>query len=181
MQAQQFSNCKQRLIVGCELQFSQSGICELLVNNLAVSRNSCQSVLHQSVLSFYIISNLQLKKSKINKVIDVFQSRYTSNSNHKIYYDLNGDELEKICKHLYKYRLITEAGNGLQVMKWLFYRLCKIPRKTTAVESYFSALTGLAILLKQKSTTNDSVKTFTTDLFYVTTLNGCFWIWRQFL
>ena len=110
MQAQQFSNCKQRLIVGCELQFSQSGICELLVNNLAVSRNSCQSVLHQSVLSFYIISNLQLKKSKINKVIDVFQSRYTSNSNHKIYYDLNGDELEKICKHLCKYRLIIEAA-----------------------------------------------------------------------
>ena len=47
--------------------------------------------------------------------------------------------------------------------------LWTIPWKATAVDSYFCIVTGLAILLKQDLTT-----------FYVTYLNGCFYIYRQF-
>ena len=50
-------------------------------------------------------------------------------------------------------------SSGSQVMAWLFYRFWKIPKKATAVESYFSTVTRL-IILKQDPTTGVFVKTF---------------------
>ena len=49
----------------------------------------------KSALSVHIISYLDVKQSKSNKVINIFQLWYTPESNRKIYFDLNGNELEK--------------------------------------------------------------------------------------
>ena len=68
----------------------------------------------------------------------------------------------KICKYLCKYRrkYANYRSSWSQVTEWLFYRFRKILKKSTALESYFSTVTDLAILLKQKSTTGVFVKTF---------------------
>ena len=52
----------------------------------------------KSALSVHIISYLDVKQSKSNKVINIFQLRYTPESNRKIYFDLNGNELEKYAR-----------------------------------------------------------------------------------
>ena len=92
MRAQQFSSCELQLwqFASCELQFNQSVSCELWVKNKAASWES-----YQSSLSVYIISSLHVKESKSNKVKCMFQLRYTPESNRKIYYDSNRNELEK--------------------------------------------------------------------------------------
>ena len=75
-----------------------------------------------------------------------------------------------------KYRLNTEAA--VHRTKWLFCRLFYrlFPEEQPSVESYFSAVTGFAILLKQYPTTCVFVKTFQNfqnRYFYVTPLDGC--------
>ena len=65
---------------------------------------------------------------------------------------------KKYAKYMSKYRLITAAA--VQVTEWLFFSFRKIPRRATAVESYFSTVTVLAILLKQDPTKGVFMKTF---------------------
>ena len=55
---------------------------------------------------------------------------------------------------------ISYRNSCSQVMELLFDRFCKNLRKVSAVQSYFSTVTGLAILLKQDPTTGVFVKTF---------------------
>ena len=51
-------------------------------------------------------------------------------------------------------------GSCSEITERLLYRFCKLPRKATAMESYFSTVTGLAILLKRDPTMGVLVKTF---------------------
>ena len=113
-------------------------------------------------------SKLLLKTSKFLLVLRFFSYNenqefavydYDCNeSNHKIYYDLNGNELEKyasIYANIDQLQKQLFTGNGMTV-----YRFQKIPRKAIAVESYFSTVIGLAILSNQDFITGVFVKTF---------------------
>ena len=134
-------------------------------------------ILHyiKSTLLIYIISSLYIKKVKAVRSFDIFLLWYTPETSPcKIYCDLNGNELEKyaiwkIWKNILQKQLFTSNGITL-------YRFWKIPKKTTAVESCFRAVTGLAILLKMELSTCVFVlpKIFRTDIFYLAPLNSCF-------
>ena len=111
--------------------------CELWLNNQAVSRESYQSALFWVC----IISSLHVKQSKSNKVISIiiFPLWYTPESNHKIYCDLSGNEHEKYASIYANIDCSNYRSSYSQIMEWLFYRFRKIPRKATAVKSYFSS------------------------------------------
>ena len=135
----------------------------VIYNSTRVWVANCQLIITQLVrgcinlhyikfaLSVYMISSMHVKQSKGIKVGYIPIIIYTW----KQLWDLlwfKWKLIGKIYKYLCKYRLITETSWS-QVTEWLFYRFWKIPRKATAVEFYFSAITGPVILLKQGPTT----------------------------
>ena len=73
-----------------------------------------------------------------------------SESNRNIYCSLNRSELEKYAS----------LSANIDLPEWLFFKLCKSPRKATTLESYFHAVTDLAILLRQDPTTGVFMESF---------------------
>ena len=150
-------------------------------------------LIHSSSVLFFFSQNLwvaswfnnqaasrELYQSALNQVciIGLHYFKYIPESNLKIYCDFNGNKLEKYASIYADYK--TSCS---QVTEWLFYRFWKIARKATVVESNFSTVTGLVILLKQDPTICVFMKTFQNfqnSYFYVTPTDGYFWIYRQF-
>ena len=128
--------------------------CELIIRLWV----GCHTSLHyiKSTLSVYIISSLHVKQCKSNKMI---------------WYILNllwftWKRIEKyasICANINQLQKQLFVGKGMTALQIL-----ENSQKIIVVESNFSIVTSLAILLKQNSTTGILVKTFQKDFFYVT-------------